>query len=132
MDGILGTMEPDNDGTLLHRLPQTAECSWRLHPLLASSSATVPNTGEPRSQGPAKAAGPPDSAARLGQYRICESLAGAAWGACWRRWMSPWAGTWRSRCCWPLRAEKTAQSQRFLEEARIAGRLEHPGIATDL
>ena len=93
------------------------------------SSQTVTNPKESRSRTTAPPSTTSDSAQRLGQYRLLRELGRGGMGRVLEAVDEPLGRRVAVKVLLTPGAEKTVQTQRFLDEARIAGRLEHPGIA---
>ncbi len=87
----------------------------------------------PRAGGPAprRPRCPPRPTARPGSSCSARSPA-AAWGSSSRAATPTSAATWPSRSCWRRTATSPELVRRFVEEAQIAGQLQHPGIVPGL
>lgn len=102
--------------------PQGGTCT---HCGSADKTAAA-SAGELRARAPGPAA---DTASRLGQYRIVRELGRGGMGRVLEAVDEPLGRRVAVKVLLLPPSEKDVRCQRFLEEARIAGRLEHPGIA---
>lgn len=91
---------------------------------------SLASAGETRSQGTSPvASGIADLPPRLGQYRVVRELGRGGMGRVLEAVDEPLGRQVAVKVLLVPATEKDVRRQRFIEEARIAGGLEHPGIA---